>query len=329
MNCPHCQRKSGKFGTTRDGQQRYRCKDCKKSFSEPKPLPGMATPIDRAVQVLKMLLEGVSIRATSRLTGVNKQTILRLVALAGKQCDDFLLHSVDHHPFTDVQIDEQWGFIFCKEKTKQLKGYGEETGDCYTFIAIDRDTKFVISFRNGKRSHDDTWYFAERLRPRVGGRPQITTDGWGPYRDAIRLTWREEVDFAQLVKEYGNPSKDDARKYSPGSIIGIKRKEVCGDPKQSRICTSHVERLNLSNRMQNRRMTRLTNGHSKKWENHEAMLALWFAYYNWCRPHMGFERKGQRVPPTTPAMAAGFTREPWTLEKLLTESARVSGSSVV
>lgn len=329
MNCPHCQAKAAKFGTTRDGQQRYRCKDCKKSFSEPKPLPGMATPIDKAAMALRMLLEGVGIRATSRLTGIDRDTIIRLMVQAGKQCEDFLIQSVDHHPFTDIQIDEQWGFIGCKEKTAVLKGYGPERGDCYTFIAIDRDTKFVISFRNGKRTHDDTWYFAERLRPCVGGRPQITTDGWGPYRDAISLTWQNDCDFAQLIKQYGKTTPQDAQRYSPGNIIGMKRNTVCGDPKQSRITTSHVERLNLSNRMQNRRLTRLTNAHSKKWENHEAMLSLWFAYYNWCRPHMGFERRGERVPPTTPAMAAGFTREVWSIEKLLQESARVQKSSAV
>lgn len=313
MLCPHCQTKAARFGKTRDGQQRFRCRECRKTFSDPKPLAGKSTSMDDAVRVLRMLLEGVSVRATARLTGIDRDTILRLMVQAGEQCQQFLLQSVQAHPFADVQIDEQWGFVFCKEKTAQRNGYGPDVGDCYAYIALDRDTKFVIGFRTGKRSSEDTHEFMKQLVPCLGGRPQITTDGYAPYRWLVPFTTGRNCDYAQLVKKYGN-TPEDARRYSPAAIIGIDRNPVCGNPDESRISTSHVERLNLSNRMCNRRMTRLTNGHSKKWQNHEAMLALWFCWYNWCRKHTTLKQ--------TPAVAAGLAKDEWSLEKLLRKSAR-------
>lgn len=315
MLCPRCQGTGVKFGKTRDGQQRFKCRFCKKTYSDPRPLAGKHTPMDKAVHALKMLLEGVSIRATERLTGLDNHTILRLMVQAGEQCQQFLLQSVRNIHFTDVQIDEQWGFVYCKEKTAFHKGYGPDVGDCYAFIAIDRDTKFVISFRTGKREIDDTYEFIHQLAPCLSGKPQITTDGFPHYRPAIpQAIGYHRCHFAQLVKEYGNPPKEEQRRYSPATIIGISKRIICGDPRDSRISTSHVERLNLSNRMSNRRMTRLTNAHSKKWENHEAMLALWFCWYNWCRKHSTIK--------TTPAVAAGMASEQWTLDRLLQESAR-------
>ena len=315
MNCERCEKKCAKFGTTRDGQQRYRCCDCKRTYSEPKPLAGMHTPVKDACRVLSMLLEGVSIRSTSRLLGIDKNTIIRIMVQAGEQCQKFLPARVRRVEFPDIQVDEQWGFVYCKEKTNLMNCYGETTGDAYVYIAIDRDSKFIPCYHLGKRCKEDTWTFIEKLALRVGGRPQITSDGYKPYTTAIPLTYRFECDFAQLSKKYGMLEPEGPRRYSPASIIGTDRKAVCGQPNDERISTSHIERMNLSNRMCNRRMTRLTNGFSKKWENHEAMLALWFCYYNGCRKHMTIK--------TTPAIAAGLATEQWSVERLLLESAAV------
>ncbi len=268
-----------------------------------------------ATMALKMLLEGVSIRATSRLTGLDKDTVQRIMEVAGRQCCEFMIHAIDNHPFKDIQIDEQWGFVGMKEKTAFHQGFCDDVvGDAYTYTAIDRESKMVICFRIGKRTADDTWRFIEKLYTCVTGRPQISTDGFTPYRQAIPLTWRYDCDFAQLVKKYGSPDQTGQRRYSPARIVGVDQRAVCGEPKSENVCTSHVERHNLTTRMQVRRMTRLTNGFSKKWENHEAMLGLFYAWYNWVRPHSTLK--------TTPAVAAGIASEPWTLERLLTESAK-------
>ena len=316
MNCPQCGERPQRFGKTRDGQQRYRCAECQKTFSDPKPLAAKKTPIDKATFALGLLLEGMSVRATSRMTGLDKNTILRLMVQAGEQCHEFLEKTVWNLPFRNLQVDEQWGYIGMKEKTAFAKGAGAEVGDAYIFTAIDRESKFVACFHVGKRDSDNTWTFIEKLYVCVSGRPQITTDGFTPYHQAIPLTWRFECDFAQLIKQYGSPDVKEQRRYSPAAIVGIDKKAVCGQPDESQISTSHIERQNLNNRMHNRRLTRLTNAFSKKWENHEAMFALYICWYNWCRPHMTLK--------TTPAVAAGLAQGKWTLERLLSESAKVA-----
>jgi len=280
MNCPTCGEEVQRFGRTRNGQQRYRCLECGKTFSEPRPLAGLLTAPKRAAMALNMLLEGMSVRATSRMTGLDKNTILRLMVQAGEQCHQFLIDSVDNLPFRNLQVDEQWGFVAMKEKTAFAKGAGSEVGDAYIFSAIDRESKFVVCFHVGKRDSDNTWAFIEKLYCCVMGRPQITTDGFTPYHQAIPLTWRFECDFAQLIKQYGSPDVKEQRRYSPAAIVGIDKKAVCGQPNESQISTSHIERQNLNNRMHNRRLTRLTNAFSKKWANHEAMFALYVCWYN-------------------------------------------------
>lgn len=232
-----------------------------------------------------MLLEGMSVRATERLTGLHRDTIIGLMVRAGEQCKAMLSVAVLQHPFANIQIDEQWGFVGCKEKTAFLNHYGPEVGDAYTFTALDRETKYVVAFHVGKRSSDDTWAFMEKVRGCVSGRPQISTDGYGPYRNAVPMTFGFDVDFAQISKNYGLDDATGPRRYSPASIKAVFRNVICGQPVENQISTSHVERHNLSTRMANRRMTRLTNAHSKKWENHEAMLALWYCWYNYCRKH--------------------------------------------
>jgi transposase-like protein/IS1 family transposase len=315
MNCPKCSETAKKHGKTRDGQQRYRCKACSLTFSEPKPLPGLSTDLKTAAMALKMLLEGMSIRATARLTGLDKDTVQRLVERAGQQCYQFLADTMQGLTVGDVQVDEVWSFVGMKEKTAFFQGGHEDLGDCYTYTAIDRHTKLLITFHCGQRTGDHAQEFSHKLAGCIAGdcRPHVSTDGFPSYHTSIPDAFGYRVDHGMLIKQFGSPSTSERRRYSPAKIIGTKHYQNLGHSEDGQICTSHVERHNLTIRMQNRRFTRLTNAFSKKWENHEAMFALFAAWYNFCRRHQTLD--------TTPAVAAGLTGEPWTMERLLQESA--------
>jgi IS1 family transposase len=207
-----------------------------------------------------------------------------------------------------------WGFVGAKEKNARRLDHDGSHGDAYCYIAVERETKLVYCFSLGKRSHECTDLFIEQLAECTTGEFQVSTDGFGPYQPTIWNRLRDRVSHGVLVKQYGNdPRGDGPRRYSPAAIIAIIKKEVFGDPDQKRICTSHVERGNLNVRMHCRRMTRLTNAFSKKFENHYAMLAIYFAWHNFVRPHMTLK--------TTPAVAHGIASEPWTIERLLNEAA--------
>jgi len=282
--------------------------------------PGGEMRIDeaKAVQVLEMLMEGVSIRSTVRITHVAKGTVLNLLELIGERALRYWGQCMTNLPVENLQADEVWDFVGCKEKTRQSKHYGEEYGDAYCYTAIDRSSKLLTAWHLGKRSPTDTVAFSEKLRRAVPNKCQLTTDGYGPYSIAIPDAFHGQVDFAQLIKIYGKQSDGPNTRYSPAAIIDIHSKVICGNPFPPDVCTSHVERQNLNIRMGIRRMTRLTNAFSKKWENHEYALAIYFLYYNFCRPHMTLSKgKG----PTTPAMAAGLTDCPWSMERLLDELA--------
>jgi len=212
-------------------------------------------------------------------------------------------------PVSEVQADEIWGFVGCKHKTKKRLGKGEAFGDAYCFTAVERHTKLLLAWHLGKRSGDDTMQFATKLKSATSGRFQLTTDGYREYQFAMPAAMMR-IDFAQLVKIFGKVKSNEAAvRYSPGPITGTKVKNVLGNPDRDKVCTSHAERHNLTIRMQVRRMTRLTNGFSKKWENHEAALALFFAAYNFCRVHMTLK--------TTPAVATGLADHVWNVEELL------------
>lgn len=322
--CRHDQVK--RFGRNRNGSQRFRCVFCGLTWTEnrPQPIGDMRIDAAKAAQVLEMLMEGVSIRATVRLTGVAKGTILNLLETIGRRAVIYWRTKMQNLPATDVQVDEIWDFIGCKEKKRQKKHYGEEWGDCYTFTAIERTSKLMLAFWVGRRTTCDTANFAEVLRAAVLGRCQMTSDGFPPYEQVIPAVFQEQVDFAQLIKVYGTPKDGDDTRYSPGAIVDVRMHAVCGHPFPDKVCTSHVERQNLNIRMGIRRMTRLTNGFSKKRENHEYHLAVYFLYYNFCRPHMTLskgKKKGQRGVATTPAMVAGLTNHVWTLTELLNQLA--------
>lgn len=313
MTCHNCQIKAVKIGKDRKGNQRFRCNSCRKTFQEQqeKPLENMRLPMDKALMCLRLLVEGNSIRSTERITGVEKKTILSLLVLAGEKCERLLNERIKGVAVQDVQADEMWGFVGMKEKTKKRKIVHDSTlGDAYTFVAIERHTKLVLAWHLGRRGVKDTVDFTEKLYHATEGRFQLTTDGFAAYPDAVTYSLGTRVDFAQLIKIYEQPEQGGGeRRYSPPSVVETIRKTIIGQPDEERICTSHVERQNLTMRMMIRRLTRLTNAFSKKWENLKAALALHFAYYNFCRIHKSIR--------CTPAMAAGITKSVWELEDLL------------
>ena len=314
MLCPTCAGPTRRFGTNRNGSQRYRCDACPRTFTDDATRPADRRRLapEKAVFCLRMLLEGNSIRSTERLTEVHRDTIIATMVEVGEKCERFLARIVKNIPAVDVQGDEIWGFVGCKEKTRELKGHGGEVGDAWCFVALERDTKLILAWHLDKRTPAATLCFAAKLNDATAGRFQFSTDGFTAYRTAVPLVFGENIDFAQLVKTYGNnPETGTAGRYSPGEVIGADKVVRIGAPLESRICTSHSERANLSIRMAVRRMTRLTNAHSKKWENHQAALALWFAYYNFCRVHSTTKK--------TPAQAAGLTDRTWSVTELLSK----------
>ena len=319
--CPACKATSRKFGTNRNGSQRFQCLTCKKTFSAPTPLGTMRLPLDVAVLALQLIIEGNSLRSTTRIARVNLRTAIDLLVLVGERCETMLEGRIQGLPVVDVQCDEIWSFVGMKEKTR-LRKHPElvDSGDCYCFTAIERETKLMLAWHVGIRTPEDTACFADKLAAATSGQFQVTTDGFTPYAHTIPAAL-PMADFAQLVKNYATKSDGRESKYSPGEVTGTVKLVRNGSPDMAKVCTSHVERHNLTIRMQNRRLTRLTNGFSKKWENHAAAFALQFAYYNFCRVHETLtdatKVEGKAKVKTTPAMAAGLADHPWTLEELV------------
>jgi transposase-like protein/IS1 family transposase len=324
MTCHNCQSQCKRFGKHRNGLQRFRCNQCRKTYTEDhqRPLDEMRLPLDKAESVLRLLLEGMSVRSTERVTGVHRDTILRLlvlagercqtlfISMAGERCQTLFISKIVNLPVKDVQADEIWGFCFKKEghKWDHEKDIAE-IGDAYCFVGIERHSKLILAWHLGKRDQKATDAFIGKLKYATdGNRFQFTTDGFRPYINAVKLYLRGIVDFAQLIKVYSAPREGEQR-YSPGDVVEAVLVHVMGLPEIERVCTSHIERQNLSIRMGMRRMTRLTNGFSKKWENLQAAYSLWFAYYNFCRIHNTLR--------VTPAMESGLTDHTWNLQELL------------
>lgn len=238
----------------------------------------------------------------------------RLMVQAGRQCQQFLADTMQDVCAADIQCDEIWSYVGCKERTAFFQSAGEGVGDAYVFTAIDRYSKLLVCFHVGRRTAEDAVRFSEKLAACVGtDRPHVSTDGFKPYHTTIPDAFGHNVDHGMLVKQYGSPSAKEQRRYSPATIISAKEYQNADTSGKGQICTSHVERSNLTVRMQNRRFTRLTNAFSKKWENHELMFALFACWYNFVRPHMTLK--------TTPAVAAGLASGAWTVERLLSETA--------
>lgn len=313
MVCRFCQIECQRFGKHRNGLRRFRCPNCKKTFTEghQRTLGMMYIPQDRAVLALQLLLEGNSIRSTERITNLDRNTIMRLLVLAGQRCRGLLLRKIEGVPVKDVEVDEIWGFVQKKEGHRRPDEQSKlaKIGDAWCFVALERNTKLVLAWQVSKRGRVDVDRFIGKLRYATSSEPfQLTTDGYHRYAPSVTAGLQNRADYAQLIKVYGTPREGEQR-YSPGEVISTEVVPVMGTPDPRRICTSHVERQNLTIRMGMRRMTRLTNAFSKKWENLEAAYALHFAYYNFCRIH-----KTLRV---TPAMEAGVTDHIWTIAELI------------
>jgi IS1 family transposase/transposase-like protein len=310
--CNDCGTEMKKFGFFgKERIQRYRCKNCGQCRSDipDRPLDTMRVPFDKAVQIVNMLVEGISVRATARLSGVHRDTVLRVLEMAGEKC--ILLHDkmMRDLPCKVLQVDEIWSFCQCKEINvpEDLKGKGIK-GDMWTWVAIDSVTKLVPSWHVGNRDALAASRFVEDVKSRLAGRVQLTSDGLKLYASAVEASFGSEIDYAMLIKLYGREFTPESR-YSPPVCIGARKRRITGNPIERLVSTSHVERSNLSMRMGMRRFTRLTNGFSKKAENHKYMVALYFAYYNFCRIH-GTLR-------VTPAMEVGIAKHVWATKELL------------
>jgi transposase-like protein/IS1 family transposase len=310
MTCHNCRSECRKFGK-RKNRQRYQCHQCRKVFTDARDttLDGMYLPMDKAELILKMLVEGSSVSTIERITGVHHGTILKLLVLAGERCEKIMGRYVRNVQVRDVEMDEVWSFIGKKEKRVRPED-DQNLGDAYTFVAIERNSKLVLNIAMGKRDQATTDVFVEGVRDAIapGCTFQVTTDGFAPYRTAIPNTLEDVADYAMLIKVY-QAAPEGERRYSPAEVASIEVIPVMGQPDPARICTSIVERSNLSLRMGTRRCTRLTNAFSKKWENHWAAMSLWYTFYNFCRIH-----KSLRV---TPAMAAGIADRVWDVRELL------------
>ena len=265
-------------------------------------------PIESRALILSLLVEGNSLRSVSRLCDVSINTVTKLLVDLGKACASYQNAHLNNLPCKRIQCDEIWAFCYAKQKNVPIEKQGEfGYGDVWTWTAICADTKIVPSFFVGLRDAACAYHFMRDLAGRLKTRVQITTDGHKAYLNAVEDVFGSGVDYAQLVKLYGAAPANDTR-YSPAQCIGAVVSEVSGDPDPKHISTSYVERQNLTMRMCMRRFTRLTNGFSKKIDNHVHAVAIHFMYYNFARIH-----KTLRI---TPAMAAGVSDHVWTLEEI-------------
>jgi IS1 family transposase len=263
---------------------------------------------DRA-KILGMMVEGNSLRAISRMADVSINTVTKLLVDVGSASSTYLHENLVNLPCKRVQVDEIWAFCYAKAKnvTPEIAAKNPFAGDIWTWMAIDADTKLIPSWIIGPRDGVTARIFVSDLASRLADRIQLTSDGLSVYLQAVERAFHGEVDYAQLVKIYGDPSEGQKR-YSPADCIGCERKAVVGYPDPEHVSTSYIERANLTMRMGMRRFTRLTNGFSKKIENHSAAVAIHMMHYNFARIH-----KSLRV---TPAMEARVSDHVWSLEEI-------------
>ena len=257
--------------------------------------------LEKRVMILNLLVEGSSMRSISRIVGVSINTVTKLLVQAGEACAAYHDETVRNVEASRIQCDEIWSFCYAKDKNvKTAKAAPEGAGDVWTWTAIDADTKLICAYEVGDRSGATACEFVDDLRARLSNRVQLTTDGHKAYLEAVEGAFGADVDYAMLIKMYGDRGGKGAhRKYSPAECTGIKKTTIEGEPEDKHINTSYVERQNLSMRMGMRWFTRLTNAFSKKIENHLHMLSLYFVHYNFVRIHKTLKM--------TPAMAAGVS----------------------
>lgn len=262
----------------------------------------------RRIQVIASLFEGNSIRATVRITGIAKNTIVKLLEDIGAACLEYQDKAFNNLPCKQIQCDEIWSFVGTKAKNVPSDKQGEfGCGDVWTWVAIDADTKLVPCWHVGKRDATAAYEFINDLAARLKNRVQLSTDGHKPYLEAVESAFGSEIDYAMLVKIYGK-AQDEIR-YSPAECIASEKRIISGNPNKAASLTSFVERQNLTMRMSMRRFTRLANGFSKKIENHVHALSLYYMYYNFVRIHQSLR--------CTPAMAAGVTSRLWEISDIV------------
>jgi IS1 family transposase len=272
--------------------------------------------VEQRVRVIAALVDGVSIRATCRMTGVAKNTVVHLLEDVGAACLAYQQKALVNLPCKRVQCDEIWSFIGMKASRTNAVKRAKGMGDIWTWTALDADTKLVPAFFVGDRSGKSARAFLGDLESRLANRVQLTTDGFRSYLFAVEdvFGWNG-VDYAMLDKIYGAPIESE-RRYSPAVVIGTEVRQVMGNPDSKHISTSYVERSNLTMRMGMRRFTRLTNAFSKKIENHAFAVSLHFMYYNFCRSHTTLTKANKGVL-KTPAMAAGVSDHVWKIEEIV------------
>ena len=260
--------------------------------------------------IIRCLVEGQSIRATARTADVSKNTVTKLLVDAGKACADYQDKALRDLPCRRIQVDQIWSFVYAKEKNVvRAKAAPAEACDVWTWTAIDAETKLVPSWGIGDRSGETAIDFMDDLRSRLANRVQLTSDGLKAYLEAVEGAFGGDVDYAQLVKIYGD-AKDGEKRYSPPTCVGTRERRVEGRPDPKHVSTSYVERNNLTMRMLIRRFTRLTNAFSEKIENHAHSVALHFMHYNFVRQH-------KSLGGISPAMAAGATDRLWDIEDIV------------
>jgi transposase-like protein/IS1 family transposase len=299
------------FGKHRNGLRRFRCGECGKTDSEPhaKPLGEMTLPLERAILALRMLLEGASIRSVERTIDIHRDTIMKVLVLAGEKCERIMAEKVKNVVVRDLECDEVWSYLG-KHQRRVRPEDDQNLGDAYVFVAIERHSKLVLNIAMGKRDQRTTDAFIEGVRHATApNKFQITTDGFAPYASAITTTLHDRISgYAKLIKVYRSSQEGEAW-YSPAEVQSVEVVPVFGECDESRICTSIVERSSLSLRMGQRRFTRLTNAYSKKWENHWAATILWYTWYNFGRVHQSLR--------VTPAMESGIADHAWSIREIL------------
>jgi IS1 family transposase len=262
----------------------------------------------KRAQLASCLAEGSSLRATARMTGVCFNTVLKFLPQIGAACSIYQDQTFQNLTCKRIQCDEIWAFVGAKEKNATAEKKAEGWGDVWTWLAIDAETKLIPCWYVGARDSQAAYHFMNDLAARLVHRVQLTTDGFKPYLQAVEEAFGDEIDYAQLVKIYGEGPKTEAR-YSPAQCMGTRVAKVSGSPESGHVSTSYVERSNLTLRMGNRRFTRLTNAFSKKVANHEHAVALSMMHYNFCRIHQTLR--------VTPAMQAGISDHVWELSEVV------------
>lgn len=313
MNCHYCPGSARLHGRDRAGNQRYRCRVCGKTFQEDqdRPLGTVRIPKEKALLILQLLLEGNTIRGVARILDVHKGTVLHVLSEAGHRCRRMMDHCIRNMPVEHIEMDEMWGFIAMKARTKKKLGIRNKyIGDAWIYTAVERHSKAIVAWHLGQRDNDDTVQFLEKIGLATVGEYQLSSDAWPAYADNAHRILGTRASLGTITKIF-RQVPGPAGRYSPPQVIAVRRAQKFGHV--DKIGTSAVERMNLTTRQQVRRLARLTLSYSKKWENLQAMLGLFYAHFNWCRVH-----SAHRV---TPLMEAGLEDHVFSLEELLEKSA--------